>query len=132
MISISTGIDLVEIERFDHLNPKIRSRFFHRVFTRSELEETGPLLHHLAGKFAAKEAAAKALGTGIGLVSWQDIEVLNNPEGQPRLLLHGNAQKAAQKAGWSSSSISITHTRTHAVAVVTALIDLPAGTENEK
>jgi holo-[acyl-carrier protein] synthase len=123
MISLATGIDLVEIERFRNLDPRIKIRFCKRVFTDKELNSTGESDEKLAGRFAAKEAAAKALGCGIGPVHWHDLEVLEDPQGKPILELHGEAQNIAQKKGWSSWSVSITHTSVIAAAVVTALIN---------
>ena len=70
---IFTGIDLVEIDRFINLNPAVRKRFYRRVFTESELGYIGESFNRAAGIFAAKEAVAKALGCGIGPISWQDI-----------------------------------------------------------
>ena len=125
MSAISNGVDLVEIERFQNLNPRIRERFLKRVFTPSELEEAAASNERLAGKFAAKEAASKALGCGIGEIRWQDLEILNDPQGKPELLLHENAALAAKKACWTSWSISISHTRLYAVAVVCALTGEP-------
>ena len=122
MESIATGVDLVEIERFAYLNPKIKERFLRRVYTKNELKESNQTDQHLAGLFAAKEAAAKALGCGIGQVSWQDMEILNDSEGKPVLQLFGPALSAAQKSGWLAWSVSISHTRLYALASVTALI----------
>lgn len=123
MIGIVHGVDLIEIKRFEQLNPAIRGRFLRRVFTLSELEECSERAPSLAGKFAAKEAAAKALGCGIGRVSWQELEILSDEQGKPSLLLHGNAQAISEKEGWISWSLSITHTSGLALASVTALIE---------
>lgn len=123
MNAIATGVDLVEVDRFENLNPHIKERFFRRVFTPQELSDSDQSLQHLAGKFAAKEAAAKALGCGIGRVSWQELEIINDANGKPELILHTKAAEAATEAGWSAWSISISHTHTHALASVTALID---------
>jgi holo-[acyl-carrier protein] synthase len=130
MNSIANGVDLIEIERFQNLDPKIKNRFFQRVFTRQELSEAGQSLQHLAGKFAAKEAASKALGCGIGSVRWQDLEILNDKEGKPILTLHEKASMAASKAGWNCWSVSISHTNTLAIATVTALIETPERSES--
>jgi len=70
---IFSGIDLVEIGRFSRLDPAIRKRFYARVFTPEELGYIGELFNKAAGIFAAKEAVAKALGCGIGPISWQEI-----------------------------------------------------------
>ncbi|MRR30471.1 holo-[acyl-carrier-protein] synthase [bacterium] len=123
MNAISTGVDLVEVDRFRNLNPRIKERFFRRVFTPQELSDPDQSMQHLAGKFAAKEAAAKALGCGIGIVSWQELEILNDANGRPELNLHGHAEQVAAQSGWSTWSLSISHTRTHALAFVTALIN---------
>jgi holo-[acyl-carrier protein] synthase len=122
MFKIETGIDLVEIARLSELEEHIRRRFNARVFTEAELAESENRNEHLAGLFAAKEAAAKALGTGIGEVHWQDLEVLKDKAGKPHLHLHNTAKQLAQQNGWVSWSVSITHTASTAAAVVTALL----------
>ena len=75
----------------------------------------------LSGLFAAKEAVSKALGTGIGVVHWRDIEIIHLPTGQPTVQLHGMAAKVAQELGLSQWSVSISHDRNKAVAVAVAL-----------
>jgi holo-[acyl-carrier protein] synthase len=121
MQTLRSGIDLVEIARFEQLNPAIRARFFKRVFTPYELSECQEHLPTLAGRFAVKEAVAKALGCGIGPVRWQEIEVGRGELGQPVLKLHGNARRIADDQGLVIWSISISHAREHAVAVAVAL-----------
>jgi len=125
MVKVETGIDLVEIARFSKINPKIRQRFYERVYTTGEISACNGRDDHFAGRFAAKEAAAKALGTGIGIIHWHDLELLSDENGKPILLLHGEAEKIALEKGWSSWSVSITHTASIAVAVVTALLEDP-------
>jgi holo-[acyl-carrier protein] synthase len=120
MVILRTGIDLIEISRLVGINPAIRSRFLRRVFTSQELVDANDSNMHLAGRFAAKEAVAKALGTGIGPVSWQDIEIQRGENGEPLLLLHRAAQEIAQELGLSQWSVSISHTNTHAVALAVA------------
>jgi len=120
-MNLATGVDLIEIDRFSSIRPELLERFLNRVFTCAELEENGKNHPSLAGIFAAKEAVAKALGTGIGLISWQEIEVRSNPEGEPQLHLHGRADKIAQQKGLSHWSISISHSKTHAIAVAVAI-----------
>jgi holo-[acyl-carrier protein] synthase len=120
MAIIRTGIDMVEIARLNSQRPAIRARFLQRVFTPNELAESGDSDAVLAGRFAAKEAVSKALGSGIGWVRWQDIEVRRGAFGAPQLQLHGNAQKLAQDLGLDHWSISITDTDTHAAAVAVA------------
>lgn len=121
MTVLRTGIDLVEIERLATIQPRIRARFMARVYTPQELVEARESYPSLAGKFAAKEAASKALGTGIGPVRWQDLEILHGPHGEPVLHLHGTAQAIADRLGLTTWSVSISHSRSQAVAVVVAM-----------
>jgi holo-[acyl-carrier protein] synthase len=123
MMTLRTGIDLVEINRLEDLQPAIRQRFIERVFTELEIEEAGKSTASFSGRFAAKEAVAKALGTGIGAVSWQDIEVRRGVNGQPELFLSGSAAQAAKRQGVSQWSLSISHSKMYAVAVAVALCD---------
>jgi holo-[acyl-carrier protein] synthase len=118
---LRSGIDLVEIERLSQQRPEIRQRFLERVFTPLELAECAQSDASLAGRFAVKEAVSKALGTGIGLLGWHQIEVQRGAQGEPILKLHGMAQEQAEKQGLVTWSISISHTKTHAVAVVVAM-----------
>jgi holo-[acyl-carrier protein] synthase len=120
---LRTGIDLVEISRLETLNPAIRQRFLQRVYTAQELEDSQDALSSLAGRFAVKEAVAKALGCGIGPIAWKEIEIHQGPLGEPVLELHGQARQAALAAGLQTWSISISHTNTHAVAVAVAVGD---------
>jgi holo-[acyl-carrier protein] synthase len=121
MAVLRTGIDLLEIERLDQLNPAIRARFLQRVFTQRELAEAGDSSASLAGRFAVKEAVSKALGCGIGALGWQSIEVQRGPQGEPLLVLHGSALALAESLGLLQWSISISHSRTHAIAVAVGL-----------
>lgn len=121
MTILRTGIDLVEIDRISHLRPEIRQRFLERVFTARELDEAGKSEASLAGRFAVKEAVAKALGTGIGVLGWQNIEVERGAQGEPVLHLYGSAQAEAERQGLTVWSISISHTRVYAVAIAVAL-----------
>ncbi len=122
---LRTGVDLLEIHRLADLQPAIRQRFLQRVFTPQELSLTGEgengAWATLTGRFAAKEAVAKALGCGIGPVSWQEIEVLRGPQGEPVLELHGAALRIARELGLDTWSVSISHTRDQAVAVAVAV-----------
>jgi holo-[acyl-carrier protein] synthase len=118
---LRSGIDLVEISRLEDIQARIKERFLKRVYTAIELEECQGLSASLAGRFAAKEAVAKALGCGIGPVSWQEIEIRRGPKGEPYLELHGQALALAQEVGISSWSISISHTVEHAIAMAVAL-----------
>ena len=118
---LRTGIDLIEVERFRSQKPEIRSRFLARVFTPAELEYCGKNDQHLAGHFAAKEAVAKALGCGIGEVSWQEIEILNDELGAPVLNLYGKAAALSEQLGLREWSVSITNLKEYAAAMVVAM-----------
>jgi holo-[acyl-carrier protein] synthase len=128
MINLRTGIDLVEVSRLTDIKPSLRERFLARVFTYRELEQVGQSDTSLAGRFAAKEAVSKTLGCGIGVVSWQDIEILRGQQGEPVLTLTGKARSLADELGLTQWSLSISHTKTHAVAVAIA-IGFPAGND---
>jgi holo-[acyl-carrier protein] synthase len=117
---LHSGIDLVEIKRLAEINPAIRQRFLQRVYTPLELADAGDSNVHLAGRFAAKEAVSKALGTGIGEIAWKDIEIQRGPKGEPVLQLYGSAAALSEKLGLFTWSISISHTQTHAVAMAVA------------
>jgi holo-[acyl-carrier protein] synthase len=118
---LSNGVDLVEIERFQAAIQRHGERFLRRVFTGQELEEVGHNIASLAARFAAKEAVSKALGTGIGSIAWREIEVLRGEARQPVLYLHGEAARRADSLGLSSWSLSLSHTQTHAIAMVVAV-----------
>jgi phosphopantetheine--protein transferase-like protein len=120
---IASGIDLVEIDRFRQLKPAILERFNKRVFTPAEIEHIGGSFERAAGLFAAKEAIVKALGCGIGPVSWQEVEIRHNEQGNPLVQLHGAAVKAANEMGNMQWSLSISHTRQHATAIAIALLE---------
>lgn len=121
-MQIFTGIDLVEIARFQNLDPAIRERFFKRVFTDQELVYINHIDQRAGGIFAAKEACAKALGCGIGPVQWVDIEITRTEENQPQIMLHGSAHDLARSKNITVWSVSITHTRNTAAAVVVAAV----------
>jgi holo-[acyl-carrier protein] synthase len=117
---LRSGIDLIEIERIEKLKPEIKARFLQRVYTSAELDFCGDRDERLAGRFACKEAVSKALGTGIGTVHWQEIEILTNDQQMPILHLHGNAATLAKSLGLSIWSVSISHAKTYAMAIAIA------------
>ena len=121
MVELRSGIDLVEIRRIASQRPEIHARFLQRVFTPLELELSGGSTPSLAGRFAAKEAVAKALGCGIGAIGWHAVEIQRGEQGEPVLVLSGKALQIAESLGLTSWSISISHTRTYAVAVAVAM-----------
>ena len=115
-----TGIDLVEIERFYGAVERHGHHFLERIFTTREVEEVGDKIASLSARFAAKEAVTKALGTGIGQVTWHEIEILRGPGNAPTLHLHGEARGIAAELGIVTWSISLSHTTTQAIALVVA------------
>jgi holo-[acyl-carrier protein] synthase len=121
---LRTGVDLIEIERIRKAIDRHGDRFLSRIFTPYEVAQSCGRLESLAGKFAAKEAAAKALGTGVWRngIGWLDFEVRKDPEsGAPELLLHNAAAVRAGGLGLGLWSVSISHDRSRAVAFVVAL-----------
>jgi holo-[acyl-carrier protein] synthase len=121
MHSLRTGVDLIEIDRFISAYRRYDQRLLRRIFTPGELAENGENMASLAARFAAKEAVAKAFGTGIGHISWHDIEICRGRSGEPILHLHGAAQKMAEDNHLTLWSLSLTHTQSHAIALVVAL-----------
>jgi holo-[acyl-carrier protein] synthase len=118
---LHTGVDLIEIERIRQAVARHGERFLARVFTPLELAQSNGRSESLAGKFAAKEAAAKALGTGIWRhgIGWTDIEVRKDAaSGAPTLVLANAAQARAAALHVQSWSVSISHDRTQAIAFV--------------
>lgn len=120
-MKLATGVDLIEIERIEGAINRHGQRFLERIFTHSELVEVGHNFPSLAARFAAKEAASKALGTGIGQVGWQEIEILYGPAREPCMKLSGAAAVLAEKLALKNWAVSLSHTHTHAIALVVAL-----------
>ncbi len=122
-MKLSSGVDIVEIERVRDTIERYGRRFLDRVFTAYELDEAGKNPASLAARFAAKEAVAKALGCGIGIVAWQEIEVRRGHARQPELYLYGAAERLSLELGLTTWSISLSHSQSAAVAFVVALGD---------
>ena len=111
---LGTGVDLAEVGRIRHAITRYGRRFVDRIYTPAEIayvERKANRFERYAGRFAAKEAGMKAIGTGWKQgVRWQDFEVANLPSGRPTLRLHGEAARIADQLGVKSISLSITHT----------------------
>lgn len=120
-MNLRTGVDSIELERIEATIQRHGQRFLERVFTPRELAEVGENVASLAVRFAAKEATAKALGTGIGDVGWQEIEILRGPARQPNLYLHGRASDLADNLELYTWSLSLTHNQSQAIALVVAI-----------
>ncbi|HSU66246.1 MAG TPA: holo-ACP synthase [Tepidisphaeraceae bacterium] len=118
---IGHGIDIVETARIRQLVEEHGQRFLDRCFTPLEQQycarNTKRQVEHLAGRFAAKEAVLKVLGTGWrGGIAWTDIEVRPEPSGQPKITLTGECLRIATRIGISRWHVSISHIETHATA----------------
>jgi holo-[acyl-carrier protein] synthase len=126
-----TGIDMIEIERIKRAIARWGERFLRHVYTPAELAVYRERTPSLAARWAAKEAAAKLLGAGLrGLgggeravqaLGWTEIEVLGDAHGRPQLALHGRAHARARALGIAEISVSLSHTREHAIACVVAI-----------
>ena len=117
---IAVGVDLIEISRIETMVERYGDRFLDRIYTEGELAYAAGRLSALAARWAAKEAAAKALGTGIGQVGFQEIEVICDAQGKPELWLHGNAARLAARLNLRQFSLSLSHTADYALAFVVA------------
>ncbi len=119
---LGTGIDLAEVGRIRDAIGRYGDRFIHRIYTAAEIayvERKANRFERYAGRFAAKEAGMKAIGTGWKRgVRWVDFEVSNLPSGRPTLRLHGEAARLAGQMGVKSISLSITHTAEMGMAQV--------------
>lgn len=117
---LAVGVDIVEISRIRVVLERHGERFLQRVYTEGEQAYAKGRLSALAARWAAKEAAAKALGTGIGQVSFQEIEVVCDARGKPALILHGGAARLAARFGLDEFAVSLSHVADYALAFVVA------------
>ena len=120
MMIVGLGTDIVEVDRIAKMIADHGDHFLNRVFTPGEIahcsnrRESAP---HYAGRWAAKEAVMKVLGTGFTTeVGWTDIEVVTQPSGKPTIVLHGTTRDAAMRLGIVEVMVSISHTKTYATA----------------
>jgi holo-[acyl-carrier protein] synthase len=125
---VAHGIDLVDCPRIEQMIQRHGERFIKRVFTAAEqayAQANKNDIEKLAGRFAAKEAILKLMGTGWrGRIAWTDIEIINNAAGQPEVTLGGEVKKIADKLGIKHISVSITHTANFAIASAVALAQM--------
>jgi len=117
---LTAGVDIVEISRIQAVLERHGDRFLQRVYTEGELAYAKGRLSALAARWAAKEAAAKALGTGIGQVGFQEIEVVCDARGKPALILHGAAARLAARLSLNEFAVSLSHAADYALAFVVA------------
>jgi holo-[acyl-carrier protein] synthase len=122
---VAHGIDLVDCPRIEQMVQRHGERFLKRVFTDTErayAKANRNEMEKLAGRFAAKEAILKLMGTGWrGKIAWTDIEIINNAVGQPEVTLSGEVKAIAEALGITHINISITHTANFAIASAVAL-----------
>ncbi len=117
---LAVGVDVIEIGRIARVLERRGERFLSRVYTERELAYAGGRLSALSARWAAKEAAAKALGTGIGAVSFCEIEVVCDASGRPELFLHGAAAQLAAERNLNHFAVSLSHSGECALAMVVA------------
>jgi holo-[acyl-carrier protein] synthase len=119
---VGTGIDIVEVPRIGQSIERFGDRFLNRIFTAAEIrycQTKANKIERFAARFAAKEAAMKAIGTGMrGGVRWRDFEVGREPGGRPTMHFHGKAAQYASALGMRRAHLSVSHTEEHAVAYV--------------
>jgi holo-[acyl-carrier protein] synthase len=120
-VPVAIGVDLIERTRVVRSYARFGERFLRRVFTATELEQANNQIERLVGRFAAKEACSKALGTGMITVAWREIEIIRGTGGKPVIRLHGRAAARAQMLGLTAFDVSISDTQDHAMAVVVAV-----------
>ena len=119
---VGTGVDIAEVPRIEASIERFGERFLHRVFTEAEIkycDSKANRAERYAARFAAKEAALKALGTGLRMgISWREVEVTRMPGGRPSIAFRGVAAQFAEKAGMKRAHLSLSHTKEHAIAFV--------------
>ena len=120
-----TGIDIIEIERIQSAVARWGDRFLQRIYTDQELDFCRGQIPRLAARFAAKEAAVKALGTGIRGIGWTEVEVVRQKGEAPSLRLHGKAAQKAKSLGIRELALSLSHSRDYAVASVVGWREAP-------
>lgn len=119
---VGTGIDIAEVPRIEASIARFGKRFLHRIFTEAEMrycDSKANRIERYAARFAAKEAAMKAIGTGWNHgVAWRDVEVCRQPGGRPTIAFHGKAAEFAAKLGAVHVALSLSHTKEFAIAQV--------------
>jgi holo-[acyl-carrier protein] synthase len=119
---VGTGIDIAEVLRIEASIARFGDRFLRRIFTEGEIgycESKANRVERYAARFAAKEAAMKAIGTGWNHgVAWRDVEVGRQPGGRPTITFHGKAAEFAAKLGAVHVALSLSHTKEYAIAQV--------------
>ena len=115
MMILYSGVDIEEIGRIRSVRPEVRKRFIQRILNPVE-QDRNLTDQSITGTFCAKEAVSKALGCGIGPISWHEITILHDADSAPRVELSGNALERSKDLGITNWTISISHSRHYAVA----------------
>lgn len=120
-VNVAVGVDIIEVERVRRVYEHHGERFLQRVFTAVEVRQCRGRATRLAGRFAAKEAISKALGTGLHGVAWREMEIVQLRSGRPSVRLHGKAKQRAEQLGLSAFDVSIADLQTLSIAIAVAL-----------
>ena len=115
---LTTGVDIVEIDRVERAVDRRGERFLNRIYTKAEIALYRGRPSEPAARFAGKEAVMKALGTGVRGIGWREIEIVPNRRGKPIIVLTGRAKERAKVMGVTDLAISLSHSRDFAVASV--------------
>lgn len=120
-VNVAVGIDIIEVDRVRKTFARHGERFLQRVFTVAEIEQCRGKATRLAGRFAAKEAISKTLGTGMHGIGWREMEIVQLRSGRPTVRLHGNARKRAELLGLSAFDVSIADLQQFSIALAVAI-----------
>jgi len=120
-INVAVGIDIIEVDRIRKVYERHPERFLQRIFTEQEVLQCRGKITRLAGRFAAKEAISKALGTGIHGVKWREMEVVQLRSGRPSVRLHGIAKLRAFQLGLTAFDVSIADLAQVSIAIAVGI-----------
>jgi len=120
-VNIAVGIDIIEVERVRGAYERHGERFLQRIFTENEIRQCRGKATRWAGRFAAKEAISKALGTGLHGVAWREMEIVQIRSGRPTVRLHGKAKQRAELLGISAFDVSMADLNAFSIAVAVAV-----------
>jgi holo-[acyl-carrier protein] synthase len=120
-VNVAVGIDMIEVARVRKVYEHHGDRFLQRVFTEEEVRQCRGKVTRWAGRFAAKEAISKALGTGLHGVAWREMEIVQLHSGRPTVRLHGAASRRARQLGLSAFDVSIADLSQFSIAIAVAI-----------
>jgi holo-[acyl-carrier protein] synthase len=120
-VNVAVGIDIIEVDRVRKVYERHGERFLKRIYTEREILQCRGKVTRLAGRFAAKEAISKALGTGLHGVAWREMEIVQLRSGRPTVSLHGNARLRARQLGLSAFDVSIADLAQFSIAIAVAV-----------